>query len=51
VELSVAGRILWLLLAPAPERMDCVGSIAEWRQTEARATHAGHSGRLLEAHA
>lgn len=51
VELSVAGRILWLLLGPAPERMDCVGSIAEWRQTEARATHAGHSGRLLEAHA
>lgn len=51
VELSVAGRILWLLLAPAPERMDCVGSIAEWRQTEARAGQASHSGRLLEAHA
>ena len=27
VELSVAGRILWLVLGPAPERMDCVGSI------------------------
>jgi len=51
VELAVAGRILWLLLGPAPERMDCVGSIAEWRQTEARAGNASHSGRLLEAHA
>lgn len=51
VELSVAGRILWLVLGPAPERMDCVGSIAEWRQTEARAGRASHSGRLLEAHA
>ena len=37
VELSVAGRILWLVLRPAPARMDCVGSLAEWRQTEARA--------------
>lgn len=48
VELSVAGRILWLVLGPAPARMDCVGSLAEWRQTEAR---AGHSSRLAEAHA
>lgn len=48
VEISVAGRILWLVLGPAPERMDCVGALAEWRQTEARASHAG---RLLEAHA
>jgi len=48
VELLVAGRILWLVLGPAPARLDCVGSLAEWRQTEARASR---SGRLLEAHA
>lgn len=48
VELPVAGRIRWLVLQPAPARMDCVGSLAEWRQTEARASH---SGQLLEAHA
>jgi 4'-phosphopantetheinyl transferase len=49
VELSVAGRILWLVLGPAPERLDCVGALAEWRQTEAR---AGHSSRpVAEAHA
>jgi 4'-phosphopantetheinyl transferase len=41
VELSVAGRILWLVLRPAPARMDCVGSLAEWRQTEARTGIAG----------
>ncbi|MFM9923801.1 4'-phosphopantetheinyl transferase superfamily protein [Variovorax sp. H27-G14] len=43
VELSVAGRILWLVLRPAPARMDCVGSLAEWRQTEARASASGAS--------
>jgi len=48
VELLVAGRILRLVLGPAPTRLDCVGSLAEWRQTEARASR---SGRLLEAHA
>ncbi|MET3377997.1 MULTISPECIES: 4'-phosphopantetheinyl transferase superfamily protein [Variovorax] len=41
VELSVAGRILWLVVGPAPERLDCVGSLAEWRQTEARAQSFG----------
>lgn len=54
VELSVAGRILWLVLGPAPERLDCVGSLAEWRQTEARAGATGTSSsrnRLAEAHA
>ncbi len=54
VELSVAGRILWLVLGPAPERLDCVGSLAEWRQTEARASaagSAGSTGRVAEAHA
>ncbi len=57
VELSVAGRILWLVLGPAPERLDCVGSLAEWRQTEARAGaagstgSAGSAGRVAEAHA
>ncbi len=66
VELSVAGRILWLVLRPAPARMDCVGSLAEWRQTEARASTGSGSGasngsgafgassafgRLSEAHA
>jgi 4'-phosphopantetheinyl transferase len=54
VELSVAGRILWLVLGPAPERLDCVGSLAEWRQTEARAGAAGSTGsagRVAEAHA
>lgn len=44
VELSVAGRILWLVLGPAPARMDCVGSLAEWRQTEARANRLGAAG-------
>ncbi|MGJ7572270.1 4'-phosphopantetheinyl transferase family protein [Variovorax sp. RB2P76] len=57
VELSVAGRILWLVLGPAPERLDCVGSLAEWRQTEARVGaagstgSAGSAGRVAEAHA
>lgn len=54
VELSVAGRILWLVLGPAPERLDCVGSLAEWRQTEARAgatAASGSTSRLAEAHA
>ncbi|MGJ7615327.1 MULTISPECIES: 4'-phosphopantetheinyl transferase family protein [unclassified Variovorax] len=57
VELSVAGRILWLVLGPAPERLDCVGSLAEWRQTEARAGataasgSSGSSSRMAEAHA
>jgi hypothetical protein len=37
VELPVAGRILWLVLGPAPARIDSVASLAEWRQTEARA--------------
>jgi 4'-phosphopantetheinyl transferase len=37
IELPVAGRYLWLVLGPAPTRTDSVGSIAEWRQTEARA--------------
>ena len=38
VEVPVAGRILWLVLQPAPSRMDSVGSIAEWRQTHTRAS-------------
>ena len=37
VEVPVAGRMLWLALRPAPLRMDSVGSLAEWRQTHARA--------------
>jgi 4'-phosphopantetheinyl transferase len=38
VEVPVAGRILWLVLQPAPSRMDSVGSVAEWRQTHTRAS-------------
>lgn len=38
VEVPVAGRILWLVLQPAPSRMDSLGSIAEWRQTHNRAS-------------
>ncbi len=38
VEVPVAGRILWLMLQPAPARLDAVGSIAEWRQTHVRAS-------------
>ncbi|RQO39700.1 4-phosphopantetheinyl transferase [Variovorax sp. KBW07] len=41
VELPVAGRILWLVLGPAPARIDSVASLAEWRQTEARASSFG----------
>ena len=37
VEVPIAGRTLWLALRPAPLRMDSVGSLAEWRQTHARA--------------
>jgi len=48
VELSVAGRILWLVLGAAPPRMDCVGAIAEWRETQGRATV---SGPMAEARA
>ena len=38
VEVPVAGRILWLVLQPAPLRVDSVGAIAEWRQTHVRAS-------------
>jgi 4'-phosphopantetheinyl transferase len=38
VEVPVAGRLLWLVLQPAPLRIDSVGSIAEWRQTRVRAS-------------
>lgn len=41
IELPVAGRILWLVLGPAPARMDCVGSVAEWRETQIRAVVRG----------
>jgi 4'-phosphopantetheinyl transferase len=46
VELPVAGRILRLVRGPALARLDSVGSLAEWRQTEARAqpSGAGSSG-------
>ncbi len=40
VEVPLAGRILWLVLGPAPSRMDSVGSLAEWRQTQIPATAA-----------
>lgn len=38
VEVPAAGRILWLMLQPAPARVDSVGSVAEWRQTHVRAS-------------
>ncbi|MES2246638.1 MAG: 4'-phosphopantetheinyl transferase superfamily protein [Pseudomonadota bacterium] len=41
VELPVAGRTLVLVLEPAPARPDSVGSLAEWRHTEARAQASG----------
>lgn len=46
VELPVAGRTLVLMLEPAPARPDSVGSLAEWRHTEARvqASGAGFEG-------
>jgi 4'-phosphopantetheinyl transferase len=44
VELPVAGRILRLVLGPAPARLDSVGSLAEWRQTEARAQPSSGAG-------
>ncbi|QFZ85256.1 4'-phosphopantetheinyl transferase superfamily protein [Variovorax paradoxus] len=46
VELPVAGRTLVLVLGPAPARADSVGSLAEWRHTEARvqASGAGFEG-------
>lgn len=34
VELLANGRIQWLLLAPAPSRLDSVGALAEWRRPE-----------------
>jgi 4'-phosphopantetheinyl transferase len=43
VEVPVAGRILWLVLQPAPLRIDSVGSIAEWRQTRVRASQPAAS--------
>ncbi|WP_198087103.1 4'-phosphopantetheinyl transferase superfamily protein [Variovorax sp. E3] len=48
VELPVAGRILWLVLGPAPARLDSVGSIAEWRETQGRAVV---NGPMAEAQA
>lgn len=49
VELPVAGRILVLALGPAPARTDSVGSLAEWRHTEARArpSQADPEGRRM----
>lgn len=41
VELPVAGRTLVLVLGPAPARPDSVGSLAEWRHTEARVQASG----------
>ena len=38
IELPMAGRILWLVLGPAPSCMDSVGALAEWRETNIRAT-------------
>ncbi len=47
VELSVAGRILWLVVGPAPERLDCVGSLAE---APGPKPAPSRSGRMTAAH-
>jgi 4'-phosphopantetheinyl transferase len=39
VELRVAGRLLWLVVGPAPARLDSVGSLAEWRGTNRLTSH------------
>ncbi|PIF73430.1 4'-phosphopantetheinyl transferase [Variovorax sp. 54] len=54
VELPVAGRTLVLVLGPAPARADSVGSLAEWRHTEARAQASGagsEGGRMQRLNA
>jgi len=34
VELPLGGRILWVVVGPAPSRLDSVASLAEWRAPE-----------------